>query len=88
MLVNSNLYNSIKPIERFEIIFGFLSECLTCSIGHSGSMEINDSTNISGVHRSNLEAAEVKRASSASSEDGAAVPLGPTAKKNSPRFDR
>jgi len=52
-------------------------------------MEISDPTNLSGaIHRGNLDSAEVKRASSASSEDGVAVPLGPTAKKTSPRLDR
>ena len=56
---------------------------------YSGSMEINDPANLSGaVHRGNLESAEVKRASSASSEDSTAIPLGPTAKKTSPRLDR
>ena len=53
-------------------------------------MEINDSANLSGVaHRANLESIEVKRASSASSEDSAGLPLGTTVKKlSSPRHDR
>ena len=91
MFINADFFHRFdeKAARTNVIIHRLSTSILVFFIMYSGSMEINDPANLSGaVHRGNLESAEVKRASSASSEDSTAIPLGPTAKKTSPRLDR